>query len=168
MFEHNNQYQQMLYFDILKNNEVYLALDINLCNNHILYSDLALQNFIVVGRNYRANNVKEAIERFKDWEKVEFNKLNTYIKELEGRNNNLRTENSNLHQKILELHSTPNIINKKDFYLQLFDFGTLPTKEELKTRYKELSQLIHPDKKGDTKLFQLINEANTFLETLCN
>ncbi len=48
--------------------------------------------------------------------------------------------------------------------LDVFGFTEMPNKEELKRRYKVLSQKYHPDREGSNFLMSLINEANEILK----
>ena len=47
--------------------------------------------------------------------------------------------------------------------LDVFGFKDMPSKDELKRRYKVLSQKYHPDKEGSNLIMSLINEANEIL-----
>lgn len=48
--------------------------------------------------------------------------------------------------------------------LDVFGFTEIPSKEELKRRYKVLSQKYHPDKEGSNFIMSLINNANEALQ----
>jgi hypothetical protein len=53
-----------------------------------------------------------------------------------------------------------------DEALQIFGFTHTPTSEEIRKRYRELAQILHPDKQGgDTQKFIDLNDANQILST---
>jgi hypothetical protein len=96
-----------------------------------------------------------AVEIFTENEKLEINKLRQEISELQKTCDEMRRENDSLRWNASSYNDPSNSIKP----LEIFGFSDTPDPYELKKRYRSLCQLTHPDTGGDTKLFQLIQQA---------
>lgn len=101
-----------------------------------------------------------AVEIFKENEKLEINQLKQEIYRLQAALNEAQRENQNLRNNPSWSHESSSSVK----YYELFGFSKFPQPDELKKRYRSICQRLHPDKGGDTQLFQLIQQAFAHLE----
>ena len=148
-------YMRYYNYIILKKENNYLAV---IANNN---SDWELGHYYDQGYAYfmdiRAFNANSAIEQAKQSVNSELIKLKNEINHLYNENKRLRDENHNL-KRGNQFNSSTSLHNIKP--LEVLGFKEQPTKEELKNRYRSISQKIHPDKEdGSEFIMKLINEA---------
>lgn len=101
-----------------------------------------------------------AVEIFKENEKLEINKLRQDIFRLQAAYNEIQRECEILKRNPSQQYESSNSVK----YYEIFGFSNFPDPDELKKRYRSLCQRLHPDKGGDTQLFQLIQQAYEKLE----
>ncbi|MDQ0739277.1 DnaJ domain-containing protein [Pseudomonas sp. W4I3] len=96
-----------------------------------------------------------AVEIFKENEKLEINRLRQEITRLQKACDELYSENEGLRRNSSHAQNSNSSVRN----YEIFGFANTPQPEELKKRYRSLRQRVHPDKGGDTQLFQLIQKA---------
>ncbi|WP_285379123.1 J domain-containing protein [Pseudomonas sp. efr-133-R2A-59] len=96
-----------------------------------------------------------AVEIFKENEKLEINRLRQEVSRLQAAYDEMYRENESLRRN----SSWPQESNSSMKYYEIFGFSSFPQPDELKNRYRSLRQRLHPDKGGDTQLFQLIQQV---------
>ena len=130
------------YFALLTNPNTYLEL------GHYYEQGYGFYMYI------SAFNANSAIELAKQNENSEISRLQIELNRLRQENQRLRDQNYN---------GFSNNINNID-PLAVLNFTEIPTQNELKKRFIELSNKFHPDKNGSNFIMQLINEANEQLK----
>lgn len=103
-----------------------------------------------------AFNASSAVEVAKQNEKSEIVRLQAQLNSLQQDYQKLMQENQSLRfGNRYGQGSSINAINP----LEVFGFTSVPDQKELKSRFRQLSQKLHPDKEGSNFLMHLINEA---------
>ena len=106
--------------------------------------------------NVSAFSASAAIEVAKQNENSEIIKLQSELNALRQEHQNLLNENSSLKFNSRFGYSFgANNLNPLD----VLGFTAQPDKDELKKRYRQLAQKLHPDKDGNNFLMQLIQNA---------
>jgi len=140
---------------ILKKEKNYLAVIAN-PNSHWELGHYYDQGYVYF-MEINAFNANSAIEQAKQSINSEFIKLKNEIEHLHNENKRLLDENYKLRIGN-QFNSFTSINNIKP--LEVLGFKKQPTKEELKNRYRSISQKIHPDKdNGSEFIMKLVNEA---------
>lgn len=153
-------FEPMYVYTIIKKGEIILALPSSQYGA-ISYELNALytQGFIYCCEITAPVPVR-AVEIFKENEKLEINQLKQEIYRLQAALNEAQRENQNLRNNPSWSHESSSSVK----YYELFGFSKFPQPDELKKRYRSICQRLHPDKGGDTQLFQLIQQAFAHLE----
>lgn len=120
---------------------------------------LCAQGFIIYCEITASTPVR-AVEIFKENEKLEINKLKQELFHLHTKYNEIQRENENLRCESSLSRKSNNSVK----YYEIFGFSNPPNPDDLKKRYRFLRQRLHPDKGGDTQLFQLIQQVYEQLE----
>ena len=76
-----------------------------------------------------------------------------------------REEIASLKIKLSEANLRKNNTSYTD--LEILGFSSLPTKSELRKKYKMIASIYHPDKGGSTQFMQRINDAYDNLSSSC-
>jgi hypothetical protein len=96
-----------------------------------------------------------AVELYNENEKREIVRLNQELSRLQAAYNELQRQNESLKRNSSWSHESSHSVK----YYELFGFSEYPQPEELTKRFKSIRQKLHPDKNGDTQLFQLFERA---------
>ena len=147
---------QLYYFTILKKDSEYLAVFQNQ-NTHWELGHYYDQGFTLV-MSVQAFNANSAIEIAKQNAKSEIARLQFELNALRQQYQELQNERhkSNFRSRSpFEINSQPNNIDP----LEVLGFEEMPSKEELKKRYRSLSQNVHADKGGNDFLMRMVKEA---------
>jgi hypothetical protein len=173
--KHNNPDDKSIYsFAILKKETFIKAIDLE----RNIQSDDLINNYISMG--YKKIAVLEGydeddvIEKYKvSIEKSPLDKANETIRSANQRISELKEENEILYSVIDDLKSkieksSYQSTNQNDFEnYQWLGFDSMPTKAELKSKYKKLNLIYHPDKGGCGQVMSKINEAyNSLLKVV--
>lgn len=149
---------QFYHFAIFKKNEEFLAVLTN--QNTEWEKGLYYEQgyiFLMYVSAFTANGAVEIAKQNINSEigrlQVELSELRLELQKLLNENNNLKFSN--------RFGASPQSSNFNP--LDVFGFKNMPSKDELKRRYKVLSQKYHPDKEGSNFIMSLINEANEIL-----
>ncbi len=147
------------HFAIFKKNEDFLAVVTNQNTEWEIghYND---QGYIFM-MYVSAFNANSAIEIAKQNTSSEIGRLQSELSALRQEYQKLVNENNNL-KFSSSFGSSPQSSHFNP--LEVLGFENMPTKEDLKKRYKLLSQRCHPEKNGSNLLMVLINEANDSLK----
>lgn len=149
---------QFYHFAIFKKNEEFLAV---LTNQNTEWEKGHYYEqgyiFLMYVSAFTANGAVEIAKQNINSEigrlQVELSELRLELQKLLNENNNLKFSN--------RFGASPQSSNFNP--LDVFGFKNMPSKDELKRRYKVLSQKYHPDKEGSNFIMSLINEANEIL-----
>ncbi|WP_313689402.1 J domain-containing protein [Achromobacter sp. JD417] len=142
------------HYVVLKKNEDFLAVLTNSNTQWELghYHDQGYAFFMEVS----AFSASAAIEVARQNENSEIIKLQSELNALRHEYKKLLSENSNLKFNGRFGYSFgANNLNP----LEVLGFTTQPNQEEIKKRYRQLAQKLHPDKGGNNFLMQLIQNA---------
>lgn len=147
---------QLYYFTILKKDNDYLAIFQNQNTQWELghYYD---QGFTLV-MSVQAFNANSAIEIAKQNAKSEIARLQFELNELRQKYQELQNgqyRNNYRSRSPFGINNQPNNIDP----LEVLGFKEMPSKDDLKKRYKSLSQKVHADKGGNDFLMRMIKEA---------
>ena len=149
---------QFYHFAIFKKNEEFLSV---LANQNTEWEKGHYYEqgyiFLMYVSAFTANGAVEIAKQNINSEigrlQVELSALRLELQNLLNENNNLKFSN--------RFGASPQSSNFNP--LDVFGFKDMPSKDELKRRYKVLSQKYHPDKEGSNFIMSLINEANEIL-----
>tara|TARA_R110001583_G_C5632593_1_gene407180 strand:- start:1722 stop:2189 length:468 start_codon:yes stop_codon:yes gene_type:complete len=146
---------QLFYFTILKKNEDYLAVFENQ-NTRWELGHFYDQGYTLV-MSVQAFNAKSAIEIAKQNAKSEIARLQFELNDLRQKYQDLQNEKrwSGHRRSPFRGHAQPNNIDP----LEVLGFKEMPSKEELKKRYRSLCQKVHSDKGGNDFLMRMVKEA---------
>ncbi|WP_429085895.1 J domain-containing protein [Aeromonas allosaccharophila] len=142
------------HYVVLKKNKDFLAVLTNQNTQWELghYYDQGYAFFMEV----QAFNATSAIKIAQQNEDSEIVKLQSELNHLRQEYQKLINENYNLKNKDIFGYSFgSNNLNP----LEILGFAIHPTQDELKKRYRQLAQKIHPDKGGNDFLMKLIKNA---------
>ena len=142
------------HYVVLKKNNEFLAVLTNQNTQWEFghYYDQGFAFFMEVS----AFNAKSAIEIAKQNESSEIVKLQAELSTLRQEYQRILNENNNMKfNNRFGFSFGSNNINPLD----VLGFATQPSQDELKKRYKQLTQKLHPDKDGSNFLMQLIQNA---------
>lgn len=147
---------QLYYFTILKKDNDYLAVFQNQNTQWELghYYD---QGFTLV-MSVQAFNANSAIEIAKQNAKSEIARLQFELNALRQQYQELQNERHRSSYRSRSPFGINSQSNKID-PLEVLGFKEMPSKNELKKRYRSLSQKVHADKGGNDFLMRLIKEA---------
>ncbi|MET4161125.1 hypothetical protein ABIE61_000947 [Marinobacterium sp. MBR-111] len=146
---------QLYYFTILQRDDEYLAV----IENQNTYWELGHyydQGFTLV-MSVQAFNAKSAIEIAKQNTKSEIARLQFELNDLRQKYQELQNERrwGRFGRSSIGINSQPNDIDP----LEVLGFKEMPSREELRKRYKSLSQKVHADKGGNDFLMRMVKEA---------
>ncbi|MBG6039222.1 hypothetical protein I5F12_14215 [Proteus cibarius] len=150
MDNYYNGYQQtyLFHYIVVKKGDVYLAVAHNRWQNigsNTQYISLINQGCIY-WEEVDALNEENAISLAKEHESQYVTKL--------------QLENESLKNELKKIKSEGGVWNQNPLVVMGFKETDAPSKEELKSRKKKLSNVCHPDKKdGSEFLMKLINTA---------
>lgn len=145
----------LYFYTIIRKNEIILAIPSPQYGNVSCELEaLFTQGFIYICE-IKAPNPLRAVEIFKENENLEIAKLKSEIFRLQAALDEVQRENTILRNNSCRSHESKGSVK----YYEIFGFSSFPQSDELKKRYRSLRQKLHPDKEGDTKLFQLIQQA---------
>lgn len=88
----------------------------------------------------------------------ERNKLTQDNHKLQMEVDKLRSDNLHLKFKLLSKPETETVIVYKSDHRSILGLDDTATDEEVRSTYRKLIKLLHPDKGGDSKLFQKFKE----------
>lgn len=103
-----------------------------------------------------APNPSRAVEIYNEMIKSDVIRLNQELSRLQAAYNELQRQNEYLKKNS---SSWSNEASGSVKHFELFGFSEFPEPNELTKRYKSLRRMLHPDKRGDKQLFQLIQNA---------
>ena len=145
---------QLYYFTILKKDNDYLAV-FNNQNTQWELGHYYDQGYTLV-MSVQAFNANSAIEIAKQNAKSEIARLQFELNELRLKYQELQNERSgSRYRSPFGINNQPNNIDP----LEVLGFKEMPPKDELKKRYRSLSQKVHSDKGGNDFLMRMIKEA---------
>lgn len=150
---------QYLHFAVFKKNENLLAVITNQ-NTEWEKGHYHEQGyiFLMYVHAFTANGALEIVKQNMNSElgrlQAELSALRFELQKVTNENNNLKF-GSQFRDSSQSNNSNP---------LDVFGFTAMPDKDQLKRRYKVLSQKYHPDREGSNFLMSLINEAYEILK----
>ena len=148
-------FEPVYVFVIIKKDESVLALP------NGMYGGISVELNALYSQGYvfcceiSAPSPARAVEIYSENEKREIVRLNQELSRLQAAYNELQRQNESLKRNSSWSHEASSSVK----YYELFGFSDFPQPEELKKRFKSIRQKLHPDKGGDTQLFQLFEQA---------
>lgn len=102
-----------------------------------------------------ASSPARAVEIYNENEKREIVRLKQELSRLQAAYSELKRQNETFKKSSSWSHESSDSLK----YYELFGFSEAPQPEELKKRFKSIRQKLHPDRNGDTQLFQLFEQV---------